>query len=154
MPHFWRATGLARRALIEAAWTPRYPASISETLRARLEGSPKHRARHLMEGQGPVCALVIVALSTTGKKLPGLVVAALAREMAAGPWSHWTRGRASVGAATLSRSCAEPGVEHERWGTPVASYVAGFPSGLLRPLDRGKPRDEDTAAVTSPRIRV
>jgi hypothetical protein len=34
-------------------------------------------------------------------------------------------------------------VEHERWGTPVASYVAGLPPDA-RPLDRGKPRDEDT----------
>src|SRR3954454_22995939 len=31
----------ARRALIEAAWTYRYPARVSETLRARLEGLPK-----------------------------------------------------------------------------------------------------------------
>src|ERR1700744_3087639 len=31
----------ARRALIEAAWTYRYPARVSETLRARLERLPK-----------------------------------------------------------------------------------------------------------------
>ena len=31
----------ARRALIEAAWTYRYPARVSETLRAPLEGLPK-----------------------------------------------------------------------------------------------------------------
>ncbi|MBW3661237.1 MAG: GWxTD domain-containing protein, partial [Gemmatimonadetes bacterium] len=31
----------ARRALVEAAWTYRYPARVSETLRARLEGLPK-----------------------------------------------------------------------------------------------------------------
>jgi hypothetical protein len=34
-------------------------------------------------------------------------------------------------------------VEHERWGTPVASYVAGLLPDA-RPLDSGKPRDEDT----------
>jgi transposase len=31
----------ARRALVEAAWTYRYPARIGETLRARLDGLPK-----------------------------------------------------------------------------------------------------------------
>src|SRR3984885_9991044 len=31
----------ARRALVEAAWTYRYPARVSETLRARIEGLPK-----------------------------------------------------------------------------------------------------------------
>jgi transposase len=31
----------ARRALIEAAWTYRYPARVSEPLRARLEALPK-----------------------------------------------------------------------------------------------------------------
>jgi hypothetical protein len=40
-------------------------------------------------------------------------------------------------------------VEHERWGTPVASYVAGLPSDA-RPLDRGKPRDEDTEGGNQP----
>ncbi len=42
----------ARRALVEAAWTYRYP-RVSETLRARLEGLPKPRARHRLEGAGP-----------------------------------------------------------------------------------------------------
>src|SRR4051794_22270604 len=31
----------ARRALVEASWTYRYPARVSETLRVRLEGLPK-----------------------------------------------------------------------------------------------------------------
>ncbi len=31
----------ARRALVEAAWTYRYPARVSESLRIRLEGLPK-----------------------------------------------------------------------------------------------------------------
>jgi len=45
--------------------------------------------------------------------------------------------------------CAGPGVEHERWGTPVASYVAGLTPDA-RPLDRGKPRDEDTEGGNQP----
>jgi hypothetical protein len=40
-------------------------------------------------------------------------------------------------------------VEHERWGTPVASYVAGLTPDA-RPLDRGKPRDEDTEGGNQP----
>ena len=46
-----------------------------------------------------------------------------------------------------------PGAE-PRWGTPVASYVAGPLSNKLlpdaRPLDRGKPRDEDTEGGNQP----
>lgn len=40
-------------------------------------------------------------------------------------------------------------MEHERWGTPVASYVAGLAPDA-RPLDRGKPRDEDTEGGSQP----
>ena len=40
-------------------------------------------------------------------------------------------------------------MEHERWGTPVASYGAGLPPDA-RPLDRGKPRDEDTEGGSQP----
>jgi hypothetical protein len=40
-------------------------------------------------------------------------------------------------------------VEHERWGTPVASYVAGLAPDA-RPLDQGKPRDEDTEGGNQP----
>ena len=40
-------------------------------------------------------------------------------------------------------------MEHERWGTPVASYVAGLTPDA-RPLDRGKPRDEDTEGGSQP----
>jgi transposase len=48
----------ARRALIEAAWTYRYPARVSETLRARLEGLPKAVRDIRLEGAGPaLCPL-------------------------------------------------------------------------------------------------
>ena len=49
----------ARRALIEAAWTYRYPARVSETLRARLEGLPKP-VRDIAWKARSVCAPVIV----------------------------------------------------------------------------------------------
>src|ERR1700722_13162395 len=75
----------ARRALIEAAWTYRYPARVSETLRARLEALPKPVREIARKAQVRLCARYR-RLSATGKKLP-VVVAAIAREMAAFLWA-------------------------------------------------------------------
>ncbi len=75
----------ARRALIEAAWTYRYPARVSETLRARLEGLPKSVRDIAWKAQVRLCARYR-RLSAMGKKLP-VVVAAIAREMAAFQWA-------------------------------------------------------------------
>jgi hypothetical protein len=46
----------ARRALIEAAWTYRYPARVSETLRARLEALPKPVRDIAWKAQIRLCA--------------------------------------------------------------------------------------------------
>jgi transposase len=75
----------ARRALVEAAWTYRYPARVGETLRARLEGLPKRVGDIAWKAQVRLCARYR-RLSATGKKLP-IVVAAIAREMAAFLWA-------------------------------------------------------------------
>ena len=75
----------ARRALVEAAWTYRYPARVSETLRARLEGLPKAVRDIAWKAQIRLCARYR-RLSAAGKKLP-VVVAAIAREMAAFLWA-------------------------------------------------------------------
>ena len=75
----------ARRALVEAAWTYRYPARVSETLRVRLEGLPKSVRDMAWKAQVRLCARYR-RLSATGKKLP-IVVAAIAREMAAFLWA-------------------------------------------------------------------
>jgi transposase len=75
----------ARRVLIEAAWTYRYPARVSETLRVRLEGLPKAIRDIAWKGQVRLCARYR-RLSGAGKKLP-VVVAAIAREMAAFLWA-------------------------------------------------------------------
>ena len=75
----------ARRALVEAAWTYRYPARVSETLRARLEGLPKPVREIAWKAQVRLCARYR-RLSATGKK-PPVVVAAIAREMAAFLWA-------------------------------------------------------------------
>jgi transposase len=73
----------ARRVLVEAAWSYRYPARVSETLRARLEGLPKP-VRDIA-WQIRLCARYR-RLSATGKKLP-VVIAAIAREIAAFLWA-------------------------------------------------------------------
>lgn len=77
----------ARWALIEAAWTYRYPARVSETLRGRLEGLPKavRGGDIAWEGQLRLCARYR-RLSAAGKKLP-VVVAAIAHEIAAFLWA-------------------------------------------------------------------
>ncbi len=75
----------ARRVLVEAAWTYRYPARVSETLRARLEGLPKAVRDIAWKAQVRLCARYR-RLSAAGKK-PPVVVAAIAREMAAFLWA-------------------------------------------------------------------
>jgi transposase len=87
-----RRTGLtlagnrrARRMLIEAAWTYRFPARVSETLRVRLEGLPKPVRDIAWKAQVRLCARYR-RLSSAGKKLP-VVVAAIAREIAAFLWA-------------------------------------------------------------------
>lgn len=75
----------ARRALVEAAWTYRYPARVSEALRARLEGAPKAVRDIAWKAQVRLCARYR-RLSAAGKK-PPVVVAAIAREMAAFLWA-------------------------------------------------------------------
>jgi transposase len=75
----------ARRVLVEAAWSYRYPARVSETLRARLEGLPKPVREIAWKAQIRLCARYR-RLSATGKKLP-VVIAAIAREMAAFLWA-------------------------------------------------------------------
>jgi len=87
-----RRTGLtlagnrrARRMLVEAAWTYRFPARVSEALRARLEGLPKPVLDIAWKAQIRLCARYR-RLSAAGKKLP-VVVAAIAREIAAFLWA-------------------------------------------------------------------
>ena len=137
----------ARRALVEAAWTYRYPARVSETLRARLEGLPKPVRDIAWKAQVRLCARYR-RLSATGKKLPDRRGRDCSRDGCV-PVGNRPGGRARVSAGGLFFRCPEPGVEHERWGTPVASYVAGLAPDA-RPLDRGKPRDEDTEGGNQP----
>jgi hypothetical protein len=84
----------ARRALVEAAWTYRFPIRVSETLRARLDGLPKAVRDIAWKAQIWLCARYR-RLGATGKKLP-VVVAAIARAIAYRP-----RGLSRVDATRL-----------------------------------------------------
>ena len=75
----------ARRVLVEGAWTYRYPARVSETLRSRLEGLPKAVRAIAWKAQIRLCARYR-RLVAAGKKTP-VVIAAIAREMAAFLWA-------------------------------------------------------------------
>jgi transposase len=75
----------ARRVLIEGAWSYRYPARVSQTLQARLEGLPKTVRAIAWKAQIRLCARYR-RLTAAGKKLP-VVIAAIAREMAAFLWA-------------------------------------------------------------------
>jgi len=75
----------ARRVLIEGAWSYRYPARVSQTLQARLEGLPKAVREIAWKAQIRLCGRYR-RLTAAGKKLP-VVIAAIAREMAAFLWA-------------------------------------------------------------------
>lgn len=75
----------ARRGLVEAAWSYRHPARVSQTLRVRLEGLPKAVRDIAWKAQIRLCARYR-RLSAAGKKLP-VVIAAVAREIAAFLWA-------------------------------------------------------------------
>ena len=83
----------ARWVLIEGAWSYRYPARVSyryparvsQTLQARLEELPKTVRAIAWKAQIRLCARYR-RLTAAGKKRP-LVIAAIAREMAAFLWA-------------------------------------------------------------------
>jgi transposase len=75
----------ARRVLIEGAWSYRYPARVSQTLQARLEGLPQAVRAIAWKAQIRLCARYR-RLNAAGKKLP-VVIAAIAREIAAFLWA-------------------------------------------------------------------
>ena len=73
-----------RRMLVEGAWSYRYPARVTETLRIRLEAVPQQVRATAWKAQVRLCARYR-RMMVTGKK-PTIVVAAIAREMAAFLW--------------------------------------------------------------------
>jgi transposase len=75
----------ARRVLVEGAWTYRFPARVSPTIQARLDGLPKVVREIAWKGQIRLCARYR-RLITAGKRKT-VVVTAIAREMAAFLWA-------------------------------------------------------------------
>jgi transposase len=75
----------ARRVLVEGAWSYRHPARVSEPIRSRLEGLPKAIREIAWKAQVRLCARYRRMIAA-GKKAP-IVVAAIAREMAAFLWA-------------------------------------------------------------------
>lgn len=75
----------ARRVLVEGAWAYRYPARVTEPIRVRLEGLPKAVREIAWKAQTRLCARYR-RLMAAGKLKP-IVVAAIAREMAAFLWA-------------------------------------------------------------------
>jgi transposase len=75
----------ARRALVEGAWTYRYPARVSARLQRRSEKLPKAIRDIAWKAQVRLCAR-FRRLAASGKKTP-VIIAAIAREMAAFLWA-------------------------------------------------------------------
>jgi transposase len=77
--------GRARRALIEGAWTYRFPARVSRDIQARLEGLPGSVREIAWKAQIRLCGryrkLIIAG------KTKSVAVTAIAREMAAFLWA-------------------------------------------------------------------
>lgn len=75
----------ARRVLVEGAWTYRFPARVSPTIQARLEGLPRTVREIAWKGQIRLCTRYRKLI--TAGKLKTVVVTAIAREMAAFLWA-------------------------------------------------------------------
>jgi transposase len=75
----------ARRVLIEGAWTYRFPARVSPTIQARLEGLPRTVREIAWKGQVRLCARYRKLMAAG--KLKVVAVTAIAREMAAFLWA-------------------------------------------------------------------
>ena len=75
----------ARRVLVEGAWTYRYPARVSETLRSRIRGLPLTVRTIAWKAQVRLCARYR-RLIANGKK-PAVAATAVAREIAAFLWA-------------------------------------------------------------------
>src|ERR1700726_4341039 len=77
--------GAARRLLIEAAWSYRFPARLSRALLLRQERQPRLIRDNAWNGQLPLCARYR-RLARTGKPA-NIVTTAIARELAGFVWA-------------------------------------------------------------------
>lgn len=74
----------ARKVLVEAAWSYRYPAKVSRIIQVRHEGLPKPVVDRAWEAQLRLCGRY--RRMTAHGKLPTVAVVAVARELAAFIW--------------------------------------------------------------------
>jgi len=159
-----RRTGLtlagnrrARRVLVEAAWSYRHPARVSETLRARLEALPKAVRDIAWKAQVRLCGRYR-RLNAAGKKRP-VIIAAIAREMAAFLWAigcHTTPCRSHL-IQTIHRPCAakSAGVLAAVKDKPLrARRGASLTAAARASLASCAGRDEGTDARAEPRNRT
>lgn len=74
----------ARKALVEAAWSYRFPAKVSRIIQVRHEGLPKPVVERAWDAQLRLCSRY--RRLTARGKLPTIAVVAVARELAAFIW--------------------------------------------------------------------
>ena len=109
----------ARRALVEAAWTYRYPARVSETLRVRLEGLPKAVRDIAWKAQVRLAPAIVASVPAARSRRWSWPRSRERWQPSCGP----SAGRSHRRSGVNSTRCTALGVG-PRWGTPVASYVA------------------------------
>jgi hypothetical protein len=150
---------LARRMLVEGAWTYRLPARVSAQMRPRLAGLPREVRDVAWRAQVRLCARYR-RLQATGKR-PQVVVTAIAREMVGfapaiarmvtPPVQTAPRPRG----ATKEERSDRRDVWARRWersGEPSETPRGGH---VPIPAPRGRqPRDDGGHAVSNPRIRA
>jgi transposase len=137
----------AGRVLIEGAWAYRYPARVSETLRARLEGLPKAVRDIAWKGQVRLCARYR-RLIAVGKK-PPVVIAAIAREMAAFLWAVGHQVRTADLNRTATQSHPTQGWGWSHGGEPLAR-LRGRALPDARLLDAGTAPRRNTEGGSQP----
>ena len=111
----------ARRVLVEAAWTYRYPARVSETSEDQARRATQNHPRHCLEGASPVMRPVSPA-KRRRQETAGCGGCHCARDGGL-PVGNRPRGGARLSWHQIP-GCTVPGAE-PRWGTPVPSHVAG-----------------------------
>jgi len=87
--------GAARRLLIEAAWSYRFPARVSRELRLRQEDQPKPIREIAWKGQTRLCARYR-RLARAGKPA-NVVTTAIARELSGFVWAIARQVMAAAG---------------------------------------------------------
>ena len=163
---------LARTCLVEAAWTYRHPARVTQIIRERLKGLPGADPSHCLEGAGSIVGAVPQAdgrrqVGAEGDRRGGSRAGRI-------HLGHRTTGRAQDGVTSSSNHTqkrrqpssqdigAQSGRQDVEGGEPShCGFEAGVAFALIadttahaRSLDRGSPATNLGHAVANPRIRA